>query len=185
MRNVSTQKILFHRKSVIISVSCERPLLHYASLIISLSWFLSLFQHKGPWPAAVRGQAWDGEREDRQRESVYGAGKWARSPPAPEVRKRGNNGIKGQKKAPQIGLLPLARGSQSVWRVCSSYLSHGTTGRALQMGNNCVRVCVYLWVFAGTHVNKKGEEKREGALTFPHECLLICLTVENLFLQVT
>lgn len=146
--NVSTQTILFHIKkklNVIIIVPS----------LLSLHLVLSLFQHEGPWPAAVRGHAWDGEREGGEKHRAYRAGKRALLPPAPQVRKWGNNGVKKTKEqAAFIGSW------ERVWSVCSSHLSHGTTGRALQMGNNCVRVWVHLWVFAGTSVRKKIQSEK-------------------------
>lgn len=66
---------------------------------------MSLYQHEGPWPAAVRGHAWDGEREGGEKDSDYRAGKWAHLLPAPQVRKWGNNGARETKEqAQQISL---------------------------------------------------------------------------------
>lgn len=106
------------------------------------------FQHEGPWPAAVRGHAWDGER----------AGKRAFSPPAPQVRKRGNNGVRETKERER-----LIGSCECVRSVCSSHFSHGTTGRDADGKQLCA--CVSTLVGVCRHkCEKKYKVKREGEL---------------------
>lgn len=174
MWNVSTQTILFHikKRNVIIIV----PLL--------LSAYIS--QSHASVPArkpltcscarsGVRWRAWG--RRKRQRSQSWKASALAACTSGKEMREQWCKRDKRTSAAHWAGLI----GSWvRVWSACSSHLSHGTTGRALQMGNNCVRVWVHLWVFAGTSVRKKQSEKgrrtkkRTSAHWFEQNTFLHC-----------
>ncbi len=153
MWNVSTQTILFHIKKLNLIIIVPLLLSVYISLHVS-------FPARGPltcsWAwSRMRWRMW-GWRKKLHLQS-WKMSALAACTSGKEMR-MGNNGARETKE--QAQQISLGREWVRVWSVCSSHLSHGTTGRALQMGNNCLRVWVHLWVFAGTSVRKKKQSEK-------------------------
>ncbi len=150
MWNVSTQTILFHIKKLNVIIIVPLLLSVYISLYVS-------FPARGPLTCScawsrVRWRAWGWRKGQRLQSWKMSA--LAACTSGKEMREQWCKRDKRTSAADLIGSWVR------VWIVCSSHLSHGTTGRALQMGNNCVRVWIHLWVFAGTSVRKKKHREK-------------------------